>query len=450
MNPFSGKAGSSFAALAVALLLNGCGQGQGQRGGNAGGPWNGEQDDRIPAVEAVEVVLGTLPLEERLAGSVRARNQTEIFPEISSRIVEVLVSNGDRVEAGDPLVRLQDTDYRERLRQAEAGLAVAEARVVQAQASLTRLEAALRRTQAIADRGLVSDADLEAAEADAISARADLSLMQAQLQQAEGLVAERRDELADTIIRAPVSGVVGGRNAEVGQVASSSEALFVIGDTDDMLVEITLTQRMLAYIDTGTPVSITTEGAPEHEIEAEIVRVSPFLHPVTRTTRAEIEVPPTAEVLRPGMYVSVDVRYGETETAPLIPNSAIYRHPRDGRTGVYVASLQQGSADPEQSEGESLPAGPLEPVGPVPVRFQPVELVARGRLTSAVRGVEPGDWVVTLGHHLLESSSSGQALIQPTPWDHIIRLQQMQTRDLLDVIRRRQGELLSGETESLN
>ena len=443
---FSSKAAAHVAVLSAALLTAACSQ---QGAGTSPRGWN-RQNDRIPAVEAVEVVLGTLPLEERLAGSVRARNQTEIYPEIRGRIVEVLVSDGDRVEAGDVLVRLQDTDFRERLRQAEAGLAVAEARVVQAQANLTRLEAALRRVRSMAERNLVSEADYEAAEADAVSAKADLSLMQAQLEQAKALVNERREELADTVIRAPISGIVGGRNAEVGQLASSGTALFVIGDPTDMLVEITLTQRMLGYIATGTAVSITSDAAPEQPIEARISRISPFLHPVTRTTQAEIEVAAASDLLRPGMYVMVDVLYGETESAPLIPNSAIYRHPRDGRVGVYVASLGDFAGAPEGRGENALPASPLEPVGPVPVRFQPVELFARGRLTSAVRGVEPGDWVVTLGHHLLETSGSGQALIQPTPWDHIIRLQQMQTRDLLDVIRARQEALLSGQPESLN
>jgi len=446
MTRFGGKAAAHVAMLSAALLAAACSQ-QGNDAPPRG--WN-RQNNRTPTVEAVEVTLGTLPLEERLSGSVRARNQVEIYPEISGRIVEVLVNDGDYVEAGDVLVRLQDTDYRERLRQAEAGLAVAEARVVQAQANLTRLEATLRRVRSMAERNLVSEADYEAAEADAIAAKADLSLMQAQLEQAKALVNERREELEDTVIRAPISGVVGGRNAEVGQIASSGTPLFVIGDPSEMLVEITLTQRMLGYIGNGTSVNITTDAAPEQPIEARISRISPFLHPVTRTTQAEIDIDSPADLLRPGMYVMVDVLYGETETAPLIPNSAIYRHPRDGRIGVYVASLGEAVPDPERPAGETLAASPLEPVGPVPVRFQPVEIIARGRLTSAVRGVEPGDWVVTLGHHLLERSDSGEAMIQPTPWDHIIRLQQMQTRDLFDVIKRRQEALLSEQTESLN
>jgi len=433
----------------AALLVASCSGGGGndvRRGG-----WNRDQD-RIPAVEAVEVVLGSLPLEERLAGSVRARNQTEIYPEVTGQIVEVLANDGDHVDAGTPLVRLRDVDYQERLRQAESGLAVARARVQQAEANLTRVRSTLRRIEAMAERNLTSVADLEAAQADALSAEADLALMQAQLEQAESLVAERREELADTVVRAPVAGVVGGRNAEIGQLASSSTPLFVIGDTSDMIVEVTLTQRMLGYIRPGTTANIVNDADPEQVIEAEVTRISPFLHPVTRTTTAEIEVSRPSELLRPGMFVTVNVLYGETEVAPVIPNSAIYRNPRDGRTGVYAASLDDAVPDREFTETSSLPAGgPLQPIGPVEVRFVPIEIVARGRLTTAVRGVEPGDWVVTLGHHLLEGNNTGQALIQPTPWDHIIRLQQMQTRDLLDLIRRRQEALTSGAViETLN
>lgn len=433
-----------FAAVAAVLTLSlsACAQ----RGGETGNSGWGRNDDQIPAVEAVEVALGTLPLEERLAGSVKARNQIEIFPEVTGPIVEVLVNDGARVEAGDPLVRLRDTDYRERLRQARAGREVAEARVRQAEANLTRLQATLRRTEAMAQRELTSVAELETAQADVLSAEADLALMRAQLEQAVSQVAESEIELANTVIRAPVSGVVGARMAEVGQIASSGNPLFIIGDTSAMIVDVTLTQRMLGYIDVGTTVNIYSDAAPERYIEAEITRISPFLHQVTRTTQAEIEVEQVG-YLRPGMFVTVDVLYGETEVAPLVPNSAIYRHPRDGRTGVFAAALDEAQA-PREPEGE---AGPLQPVGPVPVRFVPIELVARGRLSTAVRGVEPGDWVVTLGHHLLEATETREALIQPTPWDHIMRLQQMQTRDLLDVIRERQNSLMNArETEALN
>jgi HlyD family secretion protein len=420
-----------------------------ERGGR---PGFDQREQRIPAVEAVQVIRGTLPLEERLAGSVRARNQTEIYAENAAPLVEVLANDGDVVAAGTPLARLRATEFEERVRQAVSARQVAEARVKQAEAALTRAEAALRRMQAMSDRDLASAADLETAQAEAASADANLALVRAELEQAASLLQERRNELDETIIRAPIDGVVGGRNAEVGRLVNTSEPLFVIGDIEQMRVSVTLTQRMLGYIDTGTSVNIFSDAAPDDAIRASITRISPFLHPVTRTTEAEIEVKEHDGLLRPGMFVTVDVLHGESRLAALVPNSAIYRHPRDGREGVYATSLlgsdDEGPDNPNRRAMASLESG-LEPTGPLTVDIVPVRVVARGRLSSAIDGIEPGEWVVTLGHHLLSSSDSGQAVIQPTPWDHIMRLQQMQTRDLLNVIRARQ-DALEGEPQTLN
>jgi HlyD family secretion protein len=425
----NGLARLALAAAAAASLLSGCFSGE------QGGERADEQ--RIPAVEAVQVRTGTLPLEERLAGSVVARSQTEIYAEVSGRIVEVLANDGDRVDAGAPLVRLRATEFEEQLQQAEAALRVAEARVRQAEANNERAAAGLRRMTTIVERNLGSAAELEGAQAEALSAEAELQLMQAQRQQAASLVAERRSALAETTVRAPITGIVGGRNAEIGQIASTSSPLFVIGDPTSMRVTITLTQRMLGYIETGTPVSIVSDAAPEQPLSAQISRISPFLHPVTRTTNAEIDVEEHGTLLRPGMFVSVDVLYGESQVAPLVPNNAIYTDSRTGTEGVWLARVEEANA-PLEPGLSAAPRGELDPSGPVSVELVPIEVVARGRLVSAVRGVEEGQWVVTVGHELLSRNESGRAVIQPTPWEHIMRLQQMQTRDLLDMIRQKQ------------
>jgi multidrug efflux pump subunit AcrA (membrane-fusion protein) len=246
--------------------------------------------------------------------------------------------------------------------------------------------------------------------------------------------------------------VIGGRNAEVGQLATTSTPLFVIGNPDEVRVEITLTQNMLGYIERGAPVNVyvDTDAEPGTAITASVSRISPFLHPVTRTTPAEIDVGQHGRRLRPGMFVTVDVLYGQTELAPLVPNSAVYRDARDGREGVFVASLDE-AGPPRETVGEpAFDPATLDPVGPVPVRFVPVQVVARGRQTSSVRGVEAGQWLVTLGHHLLTSNDSGLARVQPTPWDHILRLQGMQSRDLLKLIEQQNGVGVGGGAEALN
>jgi HlyD family secretion protein len=213
----------------------------------------------------------------------------------------------------------------------------------------------------------------------------------------------------------------------------------VIGDPASMRVTITLTQRMLGYIETGTPVNVITDVAPEQPLVAQISRISPFLHPVTRTTTAEIDIEEHGTLLRPGMFVTVDVLYGESESAALVPNNAIYTDPAQGQEGVWLARVDETRTALEAGSSAE-PRDDLQPAGPVTVEFVPVEMIARGRLTSAVEGVNEGQWVVTVGHELLSRNDTGKAVIQPTPWEHIMRLQQMQTRDLLDLIQRKQGE----------
>lgn len=433
----------SAIAIAAALLAACSGNDRGQAEGDPRARF--QQARQAPAVEAVEVRYGSFPLEERLSGAVRASNQTEIFPEVAGTIAEVFVADGDRVAAGDPLAQLRARDFEERVRQAESGLKVAEARVRQARANLSRAKATLERIQSIVEQRLGTRAELDTAIADAASAEADLDLMLAQREQAASVLVERETELEETLVRAPIDGIVGGRNAEVGQQASTGSALFVIGDVGSMSVDVTLTQQMLDYIDVGTPANIYRDSAPERIIEARVARISPYLHPVTHTTRAEIAVDGQVDGLRPGMFVTVDMLYGQTREAPLVPNSAIFRHPRDGREGVFVGSLADALTDPENLTVSGEPSFE-QPIGPVEVRFVPVDVVARGRATSAITGVTPGDWVVTLGHNLLANRDAQPALVQPTPWEHILDLQQMRSNDLLTIITEKQrANLLHGD-----
>jgi HlyD family secretion protein len=435
----SSPAGSSRPGSSSPAGVRAAGDSLAAAGSRAVGAAVASSSSATPSVESVEVLYGSLPLEERLSGSVRARVQTDVYPEISAPIVEVFIRDGDFVTAGDPLVRLRATEVEEGLRQAMSGLDVAEARVRQSETNLNRHETNLRRIESMAERGLTSATELDNARADFASARADLDLIRAQRDQAASQVSERRLQLNHAVVRAPITGVVGSVTAELGQFVSSGTRLLVIGDPSSMRVRVTLTERMLSYIRTGTSVNITTDADPDEVIQARIDSISPFLHPITHTTEAEIDVEDGQALLRPGMFVTVDVLYGESELAALVPNAAIYRHPRDGREGVYVTPLSSilaahGIEDDDLADGEALLLTSIRDSATHPITFVPVDVVARGRLLSGVTGVEPGDWVVTMGHRMLTGRDATEAFVQPTPWEHIMNLQQMQSRDLLNII----------------
>lgn len=415
---------------------------------NCTGRSEGSEDNRsdklIPAVEAVKARLGVLPLVERLTGVVLAKNQIEIYPEIGALIVSVQAKNGDLVKKGQTLIRLRDKEFSDRLKQARAGYQISVAQAKQAEARLKEIQASLERTRTLAEKDLASDTDLEAIQTRAVSAEADVELAQARVDQAQATVDEREEALTQTVIRAPVSGTIGNRNAEVGMSVNTGTRLYTLGKLDSVRVEIVLTDLMLEYIETGQRTEIFAGGSYYDVITSSLSRISPFLHPVTHSTDAEIELENTDGRLKPGMFVSVDVHYGESDQATQIPLSALYENPATGGTGVYVAETSLGLETIEVANtGESIPL--TEPIG---FKFVPVDVVAKGRMEAGIRGIEPGDWVVTIGQDLL-AAGSGKARVRAVKWERVQQLQNLKREDLLQEVMRRQ-QLAGKDTTALN
>ncbi len=390
----------------------------------------------IPAVEAVQSQFGSLPLVERFSGNVVSENQIELYPEVNAQIAEVYVENGDFVNKGDVLVKLQDEPFQKQLQQSEANLKINNARLKQAKAQLSTLEAQYKRIQALAEKDLSSELELEQINAEKISAEADVELAEAQVEQSAALVDERKNQLTKTLIKAPVTGTIGQRNAQPGMQASASTPLFMIGDLSKLRVEILLTESMLNKIKVGqtAAISVTDQNGEIVTINGELSRISPFLNEITRSTEAEIDINNQNGLLNPGMYVPVDIFYGESQQATLIPTSAIFIDPNTGTEGIYIANSIGSEIKPvsDSSSGVSSLTSPTD------VTFQEIDVIARGKMEVAVNGLESGKWVVTLGQNLL-SEGREQARVKTIPWEHVIRLQQMQREDLLnDVMKDKQ------------
>jgi RND family efflux transporter MFP subunit len=272
----------------------------------------------------------------------------------------------------------------------------------------------VRRARALKDEELISAAELETLEAQLAAARAGADEASARIAQARAIADERRAALSRAIVRAPVAGWIGLRNAEIGTLPRADALLFVIGDLDQVIVEIPLTQELLRSVEAGASVHIDA-GGDAGPLRAKITRISPFLAAGSRSGAAEIDLPNPGRRLHPGMSVKVDVVHGESRPATLVPLSALYEDPRSGRISVFVASGMTGS-DQEQ---------------PRPVSNRAVEVIARGSGAAGVSGVSEGEWVVSIGQHLLARDESRVARVRPASWERILQLQGLQREDLL-------------------
>jgi hypothetical protein len=133
------------------------------------------------------------------------------------------------------------------------------------------------------------------------------------------------------------------------------------------------------------------------------------------------------------MFVTVDVYYGESEQATLIPLSALYENPGTGATGVFVSESelnQEAVGSMSNGQGISL-------TNPVSFEFIPVEILARGRMRAGITGIEPDKWVVTIGQELL-GTESAMARVRPVHWEWVHELQNLQRQDLLREVMQQQ------------
>lgn len=428
--------------VAVLPLLVWAGCGSSSDEGDRGGRWGGRGGDATtPSVEAVQARYGALPLEERLSGTVYARNQVEIYPQISAPVTSVEVETGDYVEKGETLVRLQSDVYRQRVRQAEASLRIARAEAKGAQADLDELRSQLKRAERLADQDFQSDQEIESLRAQVAGAEADYEQAEGQVEQAEATLDERRADLSRTVIRAPISGHVGRRNVQVGQRMGPDTRIFTMGDLSTVRVEVGITDRMMGAIEPGQTARITAPSLGDSVITAEVTRISPFINSTTYSAEAEIEVPNPDRVLRAGMFVQVDVAYGESQQATIVPLSAIYEDPSTGSRGVFVAPTLGEEVPVEQPE-EYDASNPPSLTQPTPTEFREVDIVAEGAQTAGIRGVEPGDWVVTVGQNLLSTRAEDRvdARVRPMTWSRLVTLQRLQDTDLLRDIMEQQRE----------
>lgn len=374
------------------------------------------------AVEAVPARSGTLPLVERLSGIARAANQVELRPEIPGIVQEVRVASGAAVRKGQALVRLRDTSQREQLEGAEAALQVAEASAEEARARTRELRAQVVRSRALAEEDLVSPVERETLEAQLAAAEASAAQAVARVAQARATVEERRADLDRTVVRAPMDGRVGRRNVEVGMRVGPESLLFVLGDPTRLIVEVPITEAMLSYLQEGQPVELIGPSSATGPVRGTLARIPPFLAPGSFSTVGEIDIDNTDGKLQPGMFLAVDVRYGETRTATLVPTSSLWEDPGTGTWSLFIVRIDATVAESRELSEETHP-----------VERRPVIVIAEGRTAAGVSGVNEGEWVVTVGQHLLARAGDGaMARVRPTTWEQVVELQRLQREDLLE------------------
>jgi multidrug efflux pump subunit AcrA (membrane-fusion protein) len=353
------------AIILLALIFSGCSRKEAEK--------KPVEETGLP-VEVVKASLEEMIREIPLTGTIMPIKDSTIGVELSARVLEVNVTEGDMVRAGQVLVRLDDSAARARLQQAKAALTAAQKRLFVLKAGARTQERAVAKMAVAATKANVDKAalDLERSEelfkqgavalervdsdrnkyavamAQYESAKEQYSLMetgarkeeieaaQADVKQAQAAVKLAQNDLAHTVLRAPITGLVYYKNIDVGQFPGTGDAVLKIATLNQVYFEATVPEKDLSSLSPGQQVNISVDALSGEQFAGRIERFWPT---AGRDFLARIAVINPKMELMPSMFARGNVLVEKHPRAIVVPKDALLD--KDNGKMVYVVENNQ-------------------------------------------------------------------------------------------------------------
>jgi RND family efflux transporter MFP subunit len=276
------------------------------------------------------------------SGYVTARRQATVSAKITGKVTEVLIEEGMRVQEGDVLARLDDTEAKAQLALAQAQLVAARSQLAEVQAQLVQAERDFERQRELFRRQLVAAQAMDAALAQRDMLRARLANLEEQIRVAEEGVAVARVQLENTEIRAPFSGVVIAKAAQPGEMISPISAgggftrtgIGTIVDMDSLEIQVDVNESFINRVTPGQPVEAVLNAYPDWRIPGAVIAIIPTADRNKATVKVRVAIKQKDPRIVPDMGVRVAF-LGPASSAPaagvLVPAEAVRA---DGDRGV--------------------------------------------------------------------------------------------------------------------
>ncbi len=304
---------------------------------------------------------GSAPVVLNATGYIVAAHKIQVASKVLGRVAWIGVEKGDRVKEGDVIVRLEDDEYRAQLQQARGQLAALQARLdemlagsrpeeiararadlEQGKADLQNARVTLQRTRGLVEQGVLSSQAYDDARArnDAAAARVtslerayelvrigprkeQIDSVRGQLEQARGAMAFYETQLANTVIRAPVTGTILERAVEKGEFVTTSFVgergakgyVVSLADLNDLRVELDINQNDFRQLEPRQRGVITVDAYPDRRYDGVIDEISPEANRQKATVQVKVRVSQPDRYLRPEMNASVAFLAGEKAPA---------------------------------------------------------------------------------------------------------------------------------------
>ena len=304
-------------ALSIIAILAGC----------DGAPKNTPAAETKPSVmivleDLVNITPGRIASGPIISGSLQAKKQADLRAEVSAIVVQVVKDNGDKVQKGDLLVRLDDTIFRQALISSQE----AERAALQ---SFNQAERHFKRLTTLSNSGAVSTQAKEDAELRRNATQSELAAARAR-------VAQDSQQLARTEVRAPFAGIVGNRVVSNGDTAQVGKALLKVIDPSSIRFEGFVPSDQIWQIEVGQLVTFHVNGSRAKTFKGLVERINPVADINTRQVGVQVALPGT-DNLTVGLFAEGHVQ-SDTEKLLSIPEASLTQQ----GDHIYVWRVQKG------------------------------------------------------------------------------------------------------------
>ncbi len=361
----------------------------------AGGSGDRHRGRRLPDADAA-----TLNATGRVTAQVRA----SVSSKGTGRLEWLGVVEGQSVKQGEVIARLENRDVAASRDQAAAGIQAAQANLGQAQAELGDAESAYKRARELAQKSFIADSAVDSAEARFNKSRAAVETQRAQIAVAQANYRAAAVAFEQTMIRAPFTGIVLTKTANVGDVVTpfsaasgTTGAVVTMADMSTLEVEADVSENAIAKIKVDLPAEIQLDAFPDLRLLGRVSRIVPTVDRSKATLLVKVRFDETDARVLPDMSAKIAFLTRKPEASERKPVAAVRPAAivkRDGKDVVYV--VRGADAGPGDAKAADAKSGDAKGDAAGVQRATPTPVTVGARVGDLVRvdGVAPGTRVV--------------------------------------------------------
>ncbi|OPY61104.1 MAG: Multidrug resistance protein MdtA precursor [Pelotomaculum sp. PtaU1.Bin065] len=269
-------------------------------------------------------------------GTIEAVQEAVITAKVAGRVAQVMTDNGRAVSSGQTLVLQDDRDYRNALAVAQVSVAKSQAALAKNQASLEQARSDYNRYKQLFDNHALAQKSLDDAQNALTIAEANVASAESDLLSANTAVSNAQDSVRDTNITSPIAGLASDRNVKVGQYLSPGTQLFKVVDTSSVYAVVNISEDDLASIEPGMIADVSTNDSGK-VFEGTVEQINPVADSSARVFKTKIRIPNGEQLLKPGMFVNVQIKTGAPVEVIAVPQNAVI-----SQYGLYNVFVPDG------------------------------------------------------------------------------------------------------------